>query len=199
LVDVDAAFGRGSNAELLTEVVGVLDVDVELSGGIRDEESLQRALATGCRRVNIATSALEHPQWCAEAITRYGDRLAVGFDVRGTRLSARGGPSEGDEFWETLSQLDRDGCPRYVVTDVTKDGRLQGPNLDLLRQFCTATTAPVVASGGISTLEDLLAIAGIHGIEGAIIGTALYEGAFSLPDALARMADVPLSAPSPRA
>jgi phosphoribosyl isomerase A len=190
LVDLDAAFGRGSNADLLAEVVGVLDVNVELSGGIRDEESLQCALATGCRRVNIGTSAQEFPQWCAEVITRYGDRVAMGLDVRGTTLSARGWARNGGDLWEALSRLDRAGCMRYVVTDVKKDGRLEGPNLDLLRQFCSATTTPVVASGGISALDDLVAIASIHGVEGAIIGTALYEGAFSLSDALTRVAEI---------
>jgi phosphoribosylanthranilate isomerase len=187
LVDLDAAFGRGSNADLLAGVVGALDVQVELSGGIRDDESLQRALATGCRRVNIGTAALEDPVWCASAIGRYGDRIAVGLDVRGTTLAARGWTQEGGELFETLARLDADGCARYVVTDVTKDGTLQGPNLELLRQVCAATDRPVVASGGVSVLEDLRALATLVplGVEGAIVGKALYAGRFTLPEALA--------------
>jgi phosphoribosylanthranilate isomerase len=187
LVDLDAAFGRGSNADLLAEVVGAVDVQVELSGGIRDDESLQRALATGCRRVNIGTAALEDPVWCASAIGRYGDRIAVGLDVRGTTLAARGWTQEGGELFETLARLDADGCARYVVTDVTKDGTLQGPNLELLRQVCAATDRPVVASGGVSVLEDLRALATLVplGVEGAIVGKALYAGRFTLPEALA--------------
>ena len=187
LVDLDAAFGRGSNAELLAQVVGALDVRVELSGGIRDDESLERALATGCRRVNIGTAALEDPAWCASAIARHGDRIAVGLDVRGTTLAARGWTQEGGELFETLARLDADGCARYVVTDVTKDGTLRGPNLDLLRQVCAATDRPVVASGGVSTLEDLRALAGLVelGVEGAIVGKALYAGRFTLAEALA--------------
>ncbi|WP_156198067.1 bifunctional 1-(5-phosphoribosyl)-5-((5-phosphoribosylamino)methylideneamino)imidazole-4-carboxamide isomerase/phosphoribosylanthranilate isomerase PriA [Actinotalea caeni] len=186
LVDLDAAFGRGSNAELLAEVVGMLDVDVELSGGIRDDESLARALRTGCRRVNLGTAALEDPAWTARMIAEHGDRIAVGLDVRGTTLAARGWTSEGGDLWETLARLDRDGCARYVVTDVTKDGTMRGPNLDLLRQVCEATTAPVVASGGISSLDDIRALTGLVeiGVEGAIVGKALYAGAFTLPEAL---------------
>ncbi len=186
LVDLDAAFGRGSNAELLAEVVGRLDIAVEMSGGIRDDASLERALATGCRRVNMGTAALEDPAWTASAIARHGARIAVGLDVRGTTLAARGWTKEGGDLFETLRRLDADGCARYVVTDVAKDGMMKGPNLDLLRQVCAATTAPVVASGGISTLDDIRALTGLvgDGVEGAIIGTALYEGAFTLPEAL---------------
>jgi 1-(5-phosphoribosyl)-5-[(5-phosphoribosylamino)methylideneamino] imidazole-4-carboxamide isomerase/N-(5'phosphoribosyl)anthranilate isomerase len=187
LVDLDAAFGRGSNRELLAEVVGRLDVQVELSGGIRDDESLRAALATGCRRVNVGTAALEDPAWCRRAIAEHGDRVAVGLDVRGTTLAARGWTQEGGDLWETLDRLDRDGCARYVVTDVTKDGTLRGPNLDLLRDVCARTDRPVVASGGVSSLDDLRAIAALQplGVEGAIVGKALYAGAFTLPQALA--------------
>jgi len=186
LVDLDAAFGRGSNRELLADVVGRLDVDVELSGGIRDDASLEAALATGCRRVNLGTAALEDPAWTASAIARHGDRIAVGLDVRGTTLAARGWTQEGGDLWATLERLDRDGCARYVVTDVTKDGTLRGPNLDLLARVCARTSAPVVASGGIATLADLTALRALvgEGLEGAIVGKALYAGAFTLPEAL---------------
>ncbi|GAA4189737.1 bifunctional 1-(5-phosphoribosyl)-5-((5-phosphoribosylamino)methylideneamino)imidazole-4-carboxamide isomerase/phosphoribosylanthranilate isomerase PriA [Microbispora amethystogenes] len=187
LVDLDAAFGRGSNRELLASVVGRLDVQVELSGGIRDDASLEAALATGCRRVNIGTAALEDPAWCAKAIAEYGDRIAVGLDVRGTTLAARGWTKEGGDLWEVLDRLESEGCPRYVVTDVTKDGTLRGPNLDLLRQVCARTDRPVVASGGVSSLDDLRAIATLvpDGVEGAIVGKALYAQAFTLQEALA--------------
>ena len=187
LVDLDAAFGRGSNRELLATVVGRLDVQVELSGGIRDDESLDAALATGCARVNIGTAALEDPQWCAAAIARHGERIAVGLDVRGTTLAARGWTKEGGQLYDVLARLDRDGCARYVVTDVGRDGTMTGPNLDLLRGVCAATDRPVVASGGVADLDDLRAIAtlGPDGVEGAIVGKALYAGAFSLEDALA--------------
>jgi phosphoribosylanthranilate isomerase len=190
LVDLDAAFGRGSNAALLAEVVGRLDIKVEMSGGIRDDESLAAALATGCTRVNIGTAALEKPDWCASAIARYGDKVAVGLDVRGTTLAARGWTQDGGDLWEALTRLDAQGCARYVVTDVTKDGTLRGPNLDLLRQVCAATAAPVVASGGVSSLADLVALAGLApiGVEGSIVGKALYAGAFTLPEALAAVA-----------
>jgi len=187
LVDLDAAFGRGSNAELLAEVVGKLDVAVEMSGGIRDDESLEAALATGCARVNIGTAALEDPAWCATAIARHGERIAVGLDVRGTTLAARGWTREGGELFEVLARLDRDGCARYVVTDVGRDGTMTGPNLQLLRDVCAATDRPVIASGGVSSLGDLRAIATLVplGVEGVIVGKALYAGAFTLPEALA--------------
>ncbi|MDO8107446.1 bifunctional 1-(5-phosphoribosyl)-5-((5-phosphoribosylamino)methylideneamino)imidazole-4-carboxamide isomerase/phosphoribosylanthranilate isomerase PriA [Isoptericola sp. b441] len=186
LVDLDAAFGRGSNAELLARVVGAVDVDVELSGGIRDDASLERALSTGCRRVNLGTAALEDPAWTARVIADHGDRVAVGLDVRGTTLAARGWTREGGDLWEVLERLDAAGCARYVVTDVTKDGTLRGPNLDLLRDVCARTEAPVVASGGISALTDLAALRDLVplGVEGAIVGKALYAGAFTLPQAL---------------
>ncbi len=192
LVDLDAAFGRGSNAPLLAEVVGKLDIKVELSGGIRDDASLEAALATGCTRVNIGTAALEQPDWCASAIARYGDQVAVGLDVRGTTLAARGWTQDGGDLWEALTRLDAQGCARYVVTDVTKDGTLRGPNLALLREVCAATPAPVVASGGVSSLDDLVALAGLAplGVEGSIVGKALYAGAFTLPEALTAVAAV---------
>ncbi|NHC45513.1 bifunctional 1-(5-phosphoribosyl)-5-((5-phosphoribosylamino)methylideneamino)imidazole-4-carboxamide isomerase/phosphoribosylanthranilate isomerase PriA [Motilibacter aurantiacus] len=187
LVDLDAAFGRGSNRELLAEVVRAVDVKVELSGGIRDDESLRAALATGCARVNLGTAALESPEWVRRAIGEFGDLIAVGLDVRGTTLAARGWTQEGGELFDVLERLDRDGCARYVVTDVNKDGTLQGPNLDLLRSVCAATDKPVVASGGVSTLDDLRALRTLVplGVEGSIVGKALYAGAFTLEEALA--------------
>ncbi len=190
LVDLDAAFGTGGNRELLAEVIGRVDVHVELSGGIRDDESLTAALATGCRRVNLGTAALENPEWTRGAIAEHGDRVAVGLDVRGTTLAARGWTKQGGDLWETLARLDADGCSRYVVTDVTKDGTLRGPNLDLLRDVCTRTDRPVVASGGVAQLEDLHRLAELVdvGVEGAIVGKALYAGAFTLPEALAAVA-----------
>jgi 1-(5-phosphoribosyl)-5-[(5-phosphoribosylamino)methylideneamino] imidazole-4-carboxamide isomerase/N-(5'phosphoribosyl)anthranilate isomerase len=186
LVDLDAAFGRGSNADLLGQVVRRLDLRVELSGGIRDDESLATALATGCTRVNLGTAALEQPDWVRSVIERHGDQIAVGLDVRGTRLAARGWTSEGGDLYETLDRLNADGCARYVVTDVTKDGTLRGPNLDLLRDVCARTDRPVVASGGVSSLDDLQAIAGLLpiGVDSAIVGKALYAGAFTLEEAL---------------
>lgn len=186
LVDLDAAFGRGENSALLAEVVGKLDIDVELSGGIRDDQSLTRALATGCRRVNLGTAALENPEWTSRVIAEYGDRIAVGLDVRGHVLAARGWTQEGGDLFETIARLESDGCARYVVTDVTKDGTLQGPNLELLKEVCGVTKKPVVASGGISSLEDIKALCALNGIgvEGAIVGKALYAGAFTLEQAL---------------
>ncbi len=184
LVDLDAAFGRGDNSAILAEVVGRLDIKIELSGGIRDSQTLERALATGCQRINLGTAALENPQWTSSMIAQYGDRIAVGLDVRGRTLAARGWTSEGGDLYETLERLDRDGCARYVVTDVAKDGTLTGPNLELLESVCKATTRPVVASGGISSLADLQSLMKIVGVEGAIVGKALYAGAFTLEQAL---------------
>ena len=186
LVDLDAAFGRGENSALLAEVVGTLDIKVELSGGIRDDESLRRALATGCRRINLGTAALENPEWTAKAIGEFGDRIAVGLDVRGHVLAARGWTQEGGDLFETIERLERDGCARYVVTDVTKDGTLQGPNLELLKEVCAVTRQPVIASGGISSLADIAALSALNsvGVEGAIVGKALYAGAFTLQEAL---------------
>jgi len=186
LVDLDAAFGRGENSALLAEVVGKLDIKVELSGGIRDDDSLRRALSTGCRRVNLGTAALESPDWTAKVIAEHGDRIAVGLDVRGHVLAARGWTQEGGDLFETIERLEHDGCARYVVTDVTKDGTLKGPNLELLKEVCSVTKRPVVASGGISSLADIAALSSLNatGVEGAIVGKALYARAFTLQEAL---------------
>ena len=189
LVDLDAAFGIGSNAELLAEVVGALDVKVELSGGIRDNESLERALATGCARINLGTAALENPDWTAQVIAKHGEKIAVGLDVRGHTLAARGWTTEGGNLFETIERLDRDGCARYVLTDVAKDGTLMGPNINLLKEVAAATDRPIIASGGVSSLADLEALKELTGIgvEGAIVGKALYAGAFTLSEALTRV------------
>ena len=191
LVDLDAAFGRGSNYDLLADVVGKLDVKVELSGGIRDNASLEAALATGCARVNIGTAALENPEWCREVIANYGDRVAIGLDVLNEegqwRLRGRGWVSDGGDLWEVLERLDAQGASRFVVTDVSKDGTLQGPNVELLREVAAATDAPIVASGGVSSLDDIAAIAKLvdEGVDSAIVGKALYAGRFTLEEALA--------------
>lgn len=187
LVDLDAAFGRGDNAEVISEVIAAMDIRVEVSGGIRDDASLERALASGATRVNIGTAALERPQWCAEVIATYADQIAIGLDARGDRLAARGWTQDGGDVYDALTRLSESGCTRFVVTDVTSDGMLTGPNLQLLGNICARTDAKVVASGGISQLEDLRRLRGLVpiGVEGAIVGTALYVGNFTLPDALA--------------
>jgi 1-(5-phosphoribosyl)-5-[(5-phosphoribosylamino)methylideneamino] imidazole-4-carboxamide isomerase/N-(5'phosphoribosyl)anthranilate isomerase len=197
LVDLDAAFGRGHNRDQLADVahrLSDLGVAVELSGGIRDDASLEAALATGAARVNLGTAALESPDWVRSAIAKHGDKIAVGLDVRGTTLAARGWTQEGGDLWETMTRLDADGCVRYVVTDVNKDGTLAGPNLQLLADVLSRTSAEVVASGGVSSLDDLRAIAAIRTesgrrVEGSIVGKALYAGQFTLPEALAAVAE----------
>ncbi len=187
LVDLDAAFGRGSNAELLAGIVAELPINVELSGGIRDDASLRRALDGGARRVNLGTAALEDPEWTKRVIGEFGDRVAIGLDVRGETLSARGWTRDGGNLWETIERLNAVGCRRYVVTDVARDGMLSGPNLELLARVCAATDAAVVASGGVSSLADIEALRGLTevGVEAAIVGKALYAGAFTLEKALA--------------
>nr|WP_239579035.1 bifunctional 1-(5-phosphoribosyl)-5-((5-phosphoribosylamino)methylideneamino)imidazole-4-carboxamide isomerase/phosphoribosylanthranilate isomerase PriA [Microlunatus panaciterrae] len=200
LVDLDAAFGRGDNAAVIAEVTAAMPLKVELSGGIRDDASLERALATGCARVNIGTAALERPEWCEEIIASHGDRIAIGLDVRGRRLAARGWTEEGGDLYETLDRLDRAGCARFVVTDVASDGMLAGPNFELLRNVCARTDKPVIASGGISTLADIAALTELvgAGVEGAIIGTALYVGNFTIEEALATAQGRPVSEPADR-
>lgn len=187
LVDLDAAFGRGSNAPLLMEITKELPINVELSGGIRDDASLARALDAGARRVNLGTAALEDPEWTEAVIKEFDDRIAVGLDVRGETLSARGWTRDGGDLFETIERLNEAGCVRYVVTDVARDGMLSGPNIELLARVCAATDAAVVASGGVSSLADIAALRELvdAGLEGAIVGKALYAGAFTLAEALA--------------
>ncbi|MBP6042965.1 MAG: bifunctional 1-(5-phosphoribosyl)-5-((5-phosphoribosylamino)methylideneamino)imidazole-4-carboxamide isomerase/phosphoribosylanthranilate isomerase PriA [Rhodoluna sp.] len=188
LVDLDAAFGRGDNRAVIAEVVAsAKSVKIELSGGIRDDASLDAALEAGATRVNLGTAALEDPNWTARVIGKYGDAIAVGLDVRGTTLAARGWTQEGGDLFEVLARLEDAGCARYVVTDVTKDGTLKGPNLELLRQVMQKTSKPVVASGGISSLQDIRDLRALvaEGLEGAILGKSLYAGKFTLEEALA--------------
>lgn len=186
LVDLDAAFGRGSNLGLLSQVIAVSPLKIELSGGIRDSESLDRALNLGATRVNLGTAALENPEWTAEVIAEYGDKIAVGLDVRGHTLAARGWTKEGGDLFETIRRLNKAGCVRYVITDVTRDGMLEGPNLELLREVCEHTDANVVASGGVASLDDLRVLREMQGVgvEGAIVGKALYAGRFTLEAAV---------------
>lgn len=186
LVDLDAAFGRGDNFELLKEVIGNVDIKVELSGGIRDTESLERALSTNCNRINLGTAALENPDWTAAVLEKYGEKIAVGLDVKGETLAARGWVKEGGNLWEVLARLEQAGCPRYVVTDVNRDGTLEGPNMDLLKKICQHTNRPIIASGGVSSLEDISQLRELVaiGVEGAIVGKALYAKKFELAEAL---------------
>ncbi|MFJ6407327.1 bifunctional 1-(5-phosphoribosyl)-5-((5-phosphoribosylamino)methylideneamino)imidazole-4-carboxamide isomerase/phosphoribosylanthranilate isomerase PriA [Streptomyces hydrogenans] len=192
LVDLDAAFGTGDNRALVRQITEAMDIKVELSGGIRDDASLAAALATGCTRVNLGTAALETPEWVAKVIAEHGDKIAVGLDVRGTTLKGRGWTSEGGDLYEALARLDSEGCARYVVTDIGRDGTLTGPNVELLKNVCAATDRPVVASGGVSSLDDLRVLAGLThlGVEGAIVGKALYAKAFTLEEALEAVAAV---------
>jgi phosphoribosylformimino-5-aminoimidazole carboxamide ribotide isomerase/phosphoribosylanthranilate isomerase len=188
LVDLDAAFGRGDNRSIIREVVDASSsVKIELSGGIRDDASLDAALEAGATRVNLGTAALENPEWTERVIAKFGDAIAVGLDVRGTTLAARGWTKEGGDLWEVLARLEGAGCARYVVTDVTKDGTLKGPNIDLLREVMQRTSKPVVASGGISSLQDIRDLHALvaDGLEGAILGKALYANKFTLQEALA--------------
>ena len=187
LVDLDAAFGRGNNQEVIRDVIEQSgQTKIELSGGIRDDRSLEAALAMGATRVNLGTAALEDPDWTANVIAKYSEQIAVGLDVRGTTLAARGWTKEGGDLFEVLKRLEDAGCARYVVTDVTKDGTLRGPNLDLLKSVLSNTDKPVVASGGISSLEDIENLVALVplGLEGAILGKSLYAGRFTLEQAL---------------
>jgi 1-(5-phosphoribosyl)-5-[(5-phosphoribosylamino)methylideneamino] imidazole-4-carboxamide isomerase/N-(5'phosphoribosyl)anthranilate isomerase len=187
LVDLDAAFERGNNRSIIQEVVaGCKGVKVQLSGGIVDQQSLNAAAATDATRINIATPALADMVWVQKVLAEFGDRIAVGLDVRGSTLIGRGSSKEVGQLLEVLEQLEQAGCERYVVTDVAKDGMLQGPNLELLRQVLERTNKPVVASGGISSLDDISSLSQLVplGLEGAILGKALYAKRFTLEQAL---------------
>ena len=188
LVDLDAAFGRGDNRAVIRKVIKSVPkrVNIELSGGIRDDASLEAALATGAKRINLGTAALENPEWAAHVIAEYGEAIAVGLDVRGTPLAARGWTQEGGDLWTVMGRLEEAGCARYVVTDVTKDGTLRGPNVELLQQVMDFTDRPVIASGGIANLDDIAELRELvpHGLEGAIVGKALYAKAFTPAEAL---------------
>jgi phosphoribosylanthranilate isomerase len=196
MVDLDAArTGVPANLAAISAVAAAVSCPIQVGGGVRSVDAASRLLDVGVERVVVGTAAVENPQLVDDLCARHPSRIAVGLDVRGRTLAARGWTREGGDLYDVLARLDGEGCARYVVTDVNKDGMLQGPNLDLLRSVCAATDRPVVASGGITELADLEALSGLvdDGGEGAIIGTALYEGRFTLEDALAltRPADRP--------
>lgn len=183
LVDLDLAFGRGQNSELLARVIREVPVRVELSGGIASRSAIEAGLAMGPERVNIATQALDDIDAVCEVVDTFGERVAVCLDVRGDRLAARGGRGEGGNVWEALRTLNDAGVARLVVTDVTRDGQMNGSNRDLLARVSDRTPARIIASGGVNSLADIEALRAL-GIEGAIVGKALYQGAFTLADAL---------------
>lgn len=184
VVDLDAALeGEPRNRALVKEVIGSVDIPVQCSGGIRTVDAIDAAKDAGASRVVVGTAALRDPDFVCDAAARHGDFLAVGLDVRGQTLQARGWTEEAGELWPTLQRLVREGVTRFVVTDVARDGMLQGPNYTLLAEVLEYTDRPVVASGGVSSTEDLKNLARM-GVEGCIVGKALYAGKFTLPEAL---------------
>ena len=187
LVDLDAAFGIGDNSEILASIIKNINIKIQLSGGIKDEQSLNKALATGCSRINIATSALEQLDWVESVIHKHGDKICVSLDVNGKVLSPRGSNKSGGDLFQVITRLDKVRCARYVLTDVNRDGALNGPNLELLKEVTSFTKTPIVASGGVSSLNDVKSLMQLtnQGVEAVIIGKALYTGAFTLTQALA--------------
>ena len=187
LVDLDAAFGIGDNSEILASIIKNINIKIQLSGGIKDEQSLNKALATGCSRINIATSALEQLEWVESVIHKHGDKICVSLDVNGKVLSPRGSNKSGGDLFQVITRLDKARCARYVLTDVNRDGALNGPNLELLKEVTSFTKTPIMASGGVSSLIDVKSLMQLtnQGVEAVIIGKALYTGAFTLTQALA--------------
>jgi len=186
VVDLDAAFGRVGNAGIVARLVAESGLLVDLSGGVRDDASLERALASGAARVSLGTAAVERPDWCARVLAEHGDRVAISLDVRNGRLATRGWTEQADDVMAAIERFAASGARRFIVTDVGSDGVLAGPNLALLADVCAGTDVPVVASGGVTTLDDVRALRGMvaQGVEGAIIGTALYRGTIDLGEAL---------------
>jgi 1-(5-phosphoribosyl)-5-[(5-phosphoribosylamino)methylideneamino] imidazole-4-carboxamide isomerase/N-(5'phosphoribosyl)anthranilate isomerase len=184
VVDLDAALqGVPKNRELVADVIRSVEIPVQCSGGIRDAAAVDAAHDAGARRVVIGTAALRDPAFVEETVEKHGDFVAVGLDVRGQTLQARGWTEEAGELWPTLVRLVKNGVQRFIVTDVMRDGMLEGPNLTLLAEVLDYTDRPVVASGGVSSVEDLRRLASIR-VEGCIVGKALYAGRFTLPEAL---------------
>jgi phosphoribosyl isomerase A len=191
VVDLDAAFGRGprNRGQLARVVEAVAPVRVEASGGVREPADLAALLDLGAARVVIGTAALEGPEWVLDACREHGDAVAVGLDARGRVLQARGWTASGGDLFDTLAKLDAAGCRRFVYTEVARDGMLSGPAIDSLERVLAATERPVIASGGVSSLDDLRALAPLaaRGLEGVIVGKALYAGRFTVAEALATL------------
>jgi phosphoribosyl isomerase A len=189
VVDLDAAFtGEPRNRHLIEGIVEATGCRVQASGGVRTVADVQAALAYGAERVVIGTMALSEPTFVAEVLDLVGPRIAVGLDARGTTLQARGWTEEAGELFEALTCFTEMGVPRFVYTDVAKDGMLAGPNVEMLRRVADATSAHVTASGGVSSLDDLDQLAECHErVDAAIVGKALYSGAFTLEEALTRV------------
>ena len=186
VVDLDAAFGEGSNWKIVESIVKQIDIKVEVSGGIRDDRSLDRALSSGSHRVTIGTAAMENPAWISEKFEDLAEKIIVALDIRDGRVATRGWTEETVPYREAIKRLDGVGCLRYMVTDISKDGTLTGPNLSLLEDVASNTESSVIASGGVALLEDIASLRHLValGIEGAVIGKALYEGVFTVAEAI---------------
>jgi phosphoribosyl isomerase A len=191
VVDLDAAFtGEPRNRHLIASIVEATGCKVQASGGVRTVADVEASLGYGAERVVIGTMALTDPAFVAEVLDRVGPRIAVGLDARGTTLQARGWTEEAGDLFEAIEQFTAMGVPRFVYTDVAKDGMLEGPNVEMLAEVADATSAAVTASGGVSSLEDLRTLATCHPrVDAAIVGKALYSGAFTLAEALAAVGD----------
>jgi 1-(5-phosphoribosyl)-5-[(5-phosphoribosylamino)methylideneamino] imidazole-4-carboxamide isomerase/N-(5'phosphoribosyl)anthranilate isomerase len=187
VVDLDAAFtGEPRNRHLIEKIVEETGCHVQASGGVRTLADVEASIGYGAERVVIGTMALTEPTFVQEVLQLVGPRIAVGLDARGTTLQARGWTEEAGELFEALERFTDMGVPRFVYTDVARDGMLQGPNVEMLSRVADATTAHVTASGGVSSLDDLAALATCHPrVDAAIVGKALYSGAFTLAEALA--------------
>ena len=197
LVDLDAAYGRGANVDVLDAVIGALDIQVELAGGIHSEAALDWALDTGSERIVLAADALIDRAWCSRVVAEHGSRIAVSLDVRiesganGQRshvIAPRGAGEELStdrrDMWQTIEWLESLNCAQYIVTDVTRDGAMTGPNVELCHLIDAQTSASVIASGGVSSLADLVAVQAA-GLDGCIVGSAFWTGALDMSDALA--------------
>lgn len=187
VVDLDAAFtGEPRNRHLIERIVEATGCRVQASGGVRTLDDVEASLGYGAERVVIGTMALTNPDFVREVLDTVGPRIAVGLDARGSVLQARGWTEEAGDLFDAIEQFSAMGVPRFVYTDVARDGMLQGPNVEMLTKVADATDAHVTASGGVSSLEDLRILAGCHErVDAAIVGKALYADAFTIDEALA--------------
>ncbi len=187
IVDLDGArTGVPANRALVLEAIRVATCPVQAGGGMRTLEDVEEALVAGASRVVLGTVALEDPAAVAAACRRYGERIAVSLDARGGELSSHGWTvGTGMPVLEAVTAFEEAGVALFIYTDVTRDGTMSGPDVAGLDTLADATSLPVIASGGISSLDDLRSVARLHsqGVCGAIVGRALYEHKFGVADA----------------
>lgn len=189
IVDLDGAFaGSPRNLDTIGSIISAISIPVQVGGGIRDLGTVENLLQMGVARVILGTVAIQKPVLVAEAVERFGDRIIVGIDARNGKVAIEGwGLTAEKDVQELAAEVSRMGVTRVIFTDISRDGTLKGPNLKAVKKLAQSSRLRIIASGGVSTIKDIEALKTLEslGVEGVIVGKALYAGTVDIFDALA--------------